>query len=208
MAARLTWNDFQKIIPKHFQEVRSTTNYCDITLVCEDGGVVKAHCFILTLGSIFFRKVMSTVGGHPQPLLYMRGVRKAQLELLLDFLYCGEVSVEQEELNSFLQLAGELGVEGLSKHEQRKEEFDPDLKVRNIYPDDIKFECEPNFEKNSSPQNNQDIYFQRNDFRYGNDAHQEDVKSYFRITKNPSLVWEFAQRKKRGSTVQLLWKYI
>ena len=195
MAAHLTLHDFQKKIPKHFQEIRSTNNYCDITLVCEDGSVVDAHRVILTLGSIFFRTVLSTVRSHPQLLLYMRGVGKAQLELLIDYLYCGEVKVEQEELTSFLQLAGELGIEGLLEHGQKEEEFDPGSEVQKLHPEEDKFECEPSFEKNSGPLNNQQINFER----YGNNAQQEDGNSSFRITKNPSLVWQFAQRKKGGA---------
>merc|ERR1719222_1183930 len=36
------------------------------------------------------------------------------MELLLDFMYCGEVALEQEELESFMRSGEELGVRGLA----------------------------------------------------------------------------------------------
>ena len=51
---------------------------------------------------------------HPHPLLYMRGLKAAELEAMVDFLYFGEASVEQESLETFLGLAEELKLEGLT----------------------------------------------------------------------------------------------
>jgi hypothetical protein len=47
---------------------------------------------------------------HHHPLLYLKGVKLADLQAVLNFMYNGEVNVAQEELNSFLALAEDLQV--------------------------------------------------------------------------------------------------
>ena len=44
----------------------------------------------------------------------MRGLKTFDLNLIVDFLYHGEVSVHQDKLNEFLALAEELQLKGLS----------------------------------------------------------------------------------------------
>ena len=50
---------------------------------------------------------------HPHPLVYLRGVKCADLSALLDFIYQGEANVRQENLEVFLALAQELELTGL-----------------------------------------------------------------------------------------------
>ena len=67
---------------------------------------------------------MSILGksSHPQPLIYMRGVLFEDLVGIVDFLYSGETSVLQENLNRFLTLAQELQLKGLSGKDEEEEE--------------------------------------------------------------------------------------
>jgi hypothetical protein len=46
----------------------------------------------------------------------MKGVKYADLVSVLDFMYHGEVNVAQEELNSFLAVAEDLQVKGLTQN--------------------------------------------------------------------------------------------
>ena len=47
------------------------------------------------------------------PLIYMRGVKSDDLLAIVDFLYCGEANICQENLDSFLAMAEELQLKGL-----------------------------------------------------------------------------------------------
>ena len=51
---------------------------------------------------------------HSHPLIYMRGLNSENLSAILDFLYRGETNVLQENLDSFLALAEELRLKGLT----------------------------------------------------------------------------------------------
>ena len=82
--------------------------FADVTLACEDGKQVEAHKVILASSSPFFKNLFKR-SRHPQPLVYMRGVRSDDLLAIVDFLYCGEANVNpQKILIIFLQLRKNL----------------------------------------------------------------------------------------------------
>merc|ERR1712208_259969 len=92
--------------------LREDNDFVDVTLVCEDGQQVEAHKVILASSSPFFQKLLGR-NKHPHPLIYMRGVKSDDLLAIVDFLYCGEANVFQENLDSFLAVAEELQLKGL-----------------------------------------------------------------------------------------------
>merc|ERR1712208_37478 len=92
--------------------LREDNDFVDVTLVCEDGQQVEAHKVILASSSPFFQKLLGR-NKHPHPLIYMRGVNSDDLLAIVDFLYCGEANIQQENLNSFLAIAEELQLKGL-----------------------------------------------------------------------------------------------
>jgi len=53
---------------------------------------------------------------HPNPFIYLKGIKGVELENIIDFLYNGEVYVPQVELNSFLETAEEMQVKGLQSY--------------------------------------------------------------------------------------------
>merc|ERR1712240_764192 len=65
--------------------------------------------------SPFFRTVLKQ-NPHEHPLLYLKGVQFNDLQAVLNFMYHGEVNVAQEELNSFLAVAEDLEVKGLTQN--------------------------------------------------------------------------------------------
>ena len=53
----------------------------------------------------------------------MRGMESEDLCAIIDFLYCGETNVSQENLDSFLAIAEELQLKGLMRQRNDKENF-------------------------------------------------------------------------------------
>jgi len=109
----LRWNDFESNISVSFRELREDKDFFDITLACEDEQI-QAHKVILSACSPFFRSVLKR-NRHEHPLLYLKGVKFTELEAVLNFMYQGEVNVAQEDLNSFLAVAEDLKVKGLTQ---------------------------------------------------------------------------------------------
>ena len=112
----LRWNDFESNISVAFRELREDKDFFDVTLACDDEQI-EAHKVILSACSTFFRKVLRK-NPHAHPLLYLKGVKFTDLQSVLNFMYHGEVNVAQEELNSFLAVAEELRVKGLTQGQQ------------------------------------------------------------------------------------------
>ena len=113
----LRWNDFKSNISRAFREFREDKDFFDVTLVC-DVEQVQAHKVILSACSTFFRNVLRS-NPHQHPLLYLKGVRFTDLQAVLNFMYHGEVNVAQEELNSFLAVAEDLKVKGLTQSQNQ-----------------------------------------------------------------------------------------
>jgi len=111
----LRWNDFESNISGAFRELRDDKDFFDVTLVC-DNEQIQAHKVILSACSTFFRNVLRS-NPHQHPLLYLKGVRFSDLQAVLNFMYHGEVNVAQEELNSFLAVAEDLRVKGLTQNQ-------------------------------------------------------------------------------------------
>ena len=111
----LNWNDFSKNTTSFFKELRGDQESSDVTLVSSDGEEIEAHKVILASGSGFFQNLFKqSVKKTSHPLLYMRGLKTTELNLIVDFLYQGEVNVPQDQLEDFLALATELQLKGLS----------------------------------------------------------------------------------------------
>jgi len=114
----LRWNDFEANISTAFRELREDKDFFDVTLACDDDQL-QAHKVILSACSPFFRTVLKR-NKHEHPLLYLKGVKYIDLVAVLNFMYHGEVNVAQEELNSFLAVAEDLKVKGLTQNGSEK----------------------------------------------------------------------------------------
>ena len=107
----LQWNDFKDNVNFAFETLRKDSDFTDVTLACEDGQL-EAHKVILAASSPFYRNIFKR-NKHAHPLIFMRNVKFVDLEAIIDFLYCGETNVFQQNLDSFLALAEDLQLKGL-----------------------------------------------------------------------------------------------
>ena len=139
----LQWNDFQDNIKSAFGNLREDSDFADVTLACEDGQQVEAHKVILAASSPFLQKLLGGMK-HPHPLIYMRGVKFDTLLAIVDFLYRGEANVFQDHLDSFLAIAKELQLKGLTGRTDEKvqifqEDQNPLLVLPAINTDDTNY---------------------------------------------------------------------
>lgn len=117
----LKWNDFENNISRAFCDLRDEKEFFDITLVCgESQEQVSAHKVVLAASSQFFRNILRR-NPHQHPLLYLKGVKHKELVSILNFIYKGSVNIAQEELSSFLAVAEELKVKGLTQSQSQSQ---------------------------------------------------------------------------------------
>ena len=120
----LKWNDFQENVNQAFSSLREDKDLSDVTLACEDGQQVEAHKVVLATSSPVFQNLLKK-NRHPHPLIYMKGFKFENLLAIIDFLYCGEANVFQEDLDAFLAIAEELELKGLTGQKHVENRIEP-----------------------------------------------------------------------------------
>ena len=126
----LKWNDYQSNWNRTLSELRNESDSADVTLISEDKVKFSAHRVLLSSCSKMFKFILKGTN-HSNPLLYLGGVSSVNLRFILDYIYIGQVSLYQEQLDSFLESAQKLEVEGLLGDHQdaqkvnRSEEHNP-----------------------------------------------------------------------------------
>ena len=108
----LEWNDHQSAWRRSLSELRTKEDFADVTLVAEDKLKFSAHKILLSTSSNTLKFILKD-NIHPKPLLFLSGVNSENLGFILDYIYCGEVKLYQEQLASFLDCAKKLEIMGL-----------------------------------------------------------------------------------------------
>ena len=109
---QLTRNDFELCAKNAFKNLLGEQEFSDVTLACKNNKQVKAHKVILGACSPFFREILLK-NPHQHPLIYLKGIGIDDLEAIIKFIYQGQTSISETNLDSFLASAQELQVEGL-----------------------------------------------------------------------------------------------
>ena len=107
----LAWEDFQENVCRSFSDLREDTELSDVTLVCDDNQMLRAHKIVLSFSSSLLSPVLRS-GSQSQPLLYLLGVTVGQAEAVLDFCYRGQVMINRMDLEDFFRVAKLLGIKG------------------------------------------------------------------------------------------------
>ena len=122
----MKWNDFKTTVSNSFGILREEKEFFDVTLVSDDERQIPAHKLVLSACSDFFKSILRN-NSHSHPLLYLSGIHSTNLSLILDYIYQGEVQIYQEHLDSFLEVAQKLKIEGLITGTAVKQEEYEDL---------------------------------------------------------------------------------
>ena len=138
----LRWNNHQSNLLSVFDQLLHDESFVDVTLAVE-GHLLKAHKMVLSACSPYFQVILificiffvklnyytcyflllqSLFTGHPDrhPIVILKDVPYADMSSLLDFMYRGEVSVDQDRLTAFLRVAESLRIKGLTEVNEEK----------------------------------------------------------------------------------------
>ena len=121
----LKWNDFESSLSRSFKELRCEAELFDVWLCSETGErEVAAHRLVLSACSGVLRHLLRRKrpgpGSGPAPgVVYLRGVAGQDLQNIVNFMYDGEVSIAQDQLNSFLAAAEDLQIKGLTQDKSK-----------------------------------------------------------------------------------------
>ncbi len=117
---KLRWDDFADNVTSSFAALRDNEEFFDVTLATDDD-VLGAHKLVLAACSPMLRSLLhrqqtlSPYSPLVPALLYLKGISGTDLAHILDFMYNGEVAINQADLDSFLEVAQSLQIKGLSE---------------------------------------------------------------------------------------------
>ena len=108
----LRWNEFERNTANSFAKLRNEKTFFDVTLVSNDQKQISAHKLILSACSDTFRTIFSN-NFTSNLVLYLDSLDSTEVNLMLDYIYQGEVNVYQERLDRFVQIAEKFKLDGL-----------------------------------------------------------------------------------------------
>ena len=122
---QFNWDGFESDAVKSRFDLFESKQFSDVTLVTEDQTQFEAHRLLLAGASKVFNKLLSAVPGDRSSLIFLNGVRSNELRDILQYIYLGNVPVEDKRVREFLRVASDLqitSIEGnLDKREPLKE---------------------------------------------------------------------------------------
>lgn len=104
--------------PQHLKDIMnqllSSEDFTDVTLVCDDGKQIKAHRNILSVCSPVLKNILQ-IDKRNVPIIYLRGINHYEMEAIIKFIYLGQASVLKTKVDSFLLAADNLKIKELSQ---------------------------------------------------------------------------------------------
>ena len=158
--------DFRASAVQAYNDLNEEGSFVDVTLVCDEYKQIEAHKFILSASSPSLKRILMK-NPHPHPLIFLHGINYEDIELIVKFIYLGEVEIAQEKVQSFLQAANSMQIQGLSglshgftsstlKHSTKNNACVPDIDISgDIFKNELMI---------------------RNEFYYNNPIHNEVFK--------------------------------
>ena len=109
----LIWETYNDHLQSMLNDMRSSNELTDVTLVSEDREQFKAHRVVLHASSPVFKSMNSNTS-LSSTYIYMRGIQSYEIEPILQFIYLGQAKVSKDRLKEFLRVAKSLELKELS----------------------------------------------------------------------------------------------
>ena len=114
MPVTLNWDTYASNFARFSKELLCDDKLSDVVLVSEDLTQFQAHKIILCASSDLFRTLLVN-NPHPNPMLFLKGVKQEELQSILEFVYLGETTVLEEDVQRLLTAARDLEISDLEK---------------------------------------------------------------------------------------------
>lgn len=114
----LNWNDHHTLFFQGAERLCQSEEFTDVTLAA-DSKFFKAHRLVLSICSPFFEALFRRLGPD-KPVIFLKDISAKHLELLMQYMYKGEIRVKEDELVTVLNAAQSLKIRGLTDNSEPK----------------------------------------------------------------------------------------
>ena len=108
----LTWDNYSDHLREMLHEMIKTKELTDVTLVCDDKNHIKAHKVVLSACSSVLRNILP----ESDSVVYITGIHYQQLVSILEFMYFGVASLQQDSIEEFVEIAKVLDIQGIDNN--------------------------------------------------------------------------------------------
>ena len=105
----LTWHTYSDHLKSMMKELMMNEDYSDVTLVTEDKKQIKANISILSACSPVFKDILKKEK-NSCTIMYLRGIQYSEIESILQFIYLGEASFNEERMDELIAVAKSLEI--------------------------------------------------------------------------------------------------
>jgi len=116
----LKWNEHHNLFCVGAEELCEREEYTDVTLAAGTE-FFPAHKLVLSICSPYFKHLFKHLGKE-KSVIFLKDVDPTHLDLLLQYMYKGEIKVQESELVNVLSTAQALDIKGLSDQSSLKNE--------------------------------------------------------------------------------------
>ena len=109
------WQDYNDHLRDMLHTMRKFDEFTDVTLICDDQREIHAHKVVLSACSPVLKAILQRKD-NGVPIVYLKGIQFPEMESILQFIYLGQTTVEQQRITSFLDVAKNLEIKELSEN--------------------------------------------------------------------------------------------
>ena len=119
----LTWDSYSTHVRQLMGDLINDVETADVTLVCSDEVKIQAHKIVLKACSSVFKTILQE-NFNKNTFIYLRGVPSSEMKLLMEYMYLGETSFRQEQMEIFLEAARDLKIKEINDLKKEVEQTD------------------------------------------------------------------------------------
>merc|ERR1712098_523553 len=97
----LTWFTYTDHLREMLHDMMTATEMTDVTIVSEDKKQFKAHKVVLSACSPVFKSIFND-SHMSNSSLFLRGIQSHELDSILQFVYLGKATFDQERMSEFM----------------------------------------------------------------------------------------------------------
>ena len=110
---KIEWNSFSDYLSESNKTLYDEKEFTDVTLVSDDLTEVEAHKTVLSNASPVLKKLLK-IKPVNHPVLFLRGVKGKTLEAIVQFIYLGETTIQQDRIEEFAAISNDLHIQELN----------------------------------------------------------------------------------------------
>ena len=115
----LKWNDHHKLFFAGAEQLYQGEEFTDV-VISAGNQTFRAHKLVLSICSPYFQNLFRKLGPEKH-VIFLKDISAKHLELLLQYMYVGEIKVQEDELVTVLNVAQSLEIRGLTDNSEPKQ---------------------------------------------------------------------------------------